>query len=342
MFKKVIAVVAVLALALAPVAFATDETELTPNGVSQGTLIRYLKNLQTTVNELAADHDADNAAVAELIADHDADNNVLNGYETLLEELAADHDADNNEFALAVTELTELKADHDADNDVITDIKTLANGLRTYLNDGMLAHGTLAISAVPEKYKTTTTTIYTISGVAYAYVATDNLTFSAAYTINTAVGAGDFWGVFLIQIDGTGTVSTKAPAADQVYISEAAAIAALPAADAANVAIGYITVEANNGAAWVANTDDMTPASDCQAANFYNIAIKTIPAAVASSPAADLTAANPTGFAADLAAGTTVNTVAADLTANTQAADLSSDSVIGSGTVDDPSVSLTD
>jgi hypothetical protein len=307
--KKFLALIAVLALALAPVAFATDETELTPNGVSQGTLVRALYRTQVLVNELAADHDADNATVAELVADHDAD---------------------NDEFALAVTELTELKADHDADNNVMDDLKTLANGLRTYLNDGALAHGTLLISGtLPEDFKTTTTAIYTISGVAYAKAAEDDLDFSAADTVNTGAAAGTFWGVWLVQVNAAGVISTKSPAADQVYTSEALAIAALPAADALNVGIGYITVNSNDTDEWIANTDDLTPTSDCLDANFYNVTVKTIPAAVASSPASDLTAANPTGFAANLAA----TSVAADLTA---------DSVLGSGTVADPKVSLTD
>jgi hypothetical protein len=186
------------------------------------------------------------------------------------------------------------------------------------------------ITAAPEKFKTTTTAIYTISGVAYAKVAADNIVFSAADTVNTAGAAGTFWGIWLVQVDAAGTVTTKSPAANQVYTSEALAIAALPAVTALNVALGYITVNSNDTDAWIANTDDLTPAgADCLDANFYNVTVKSVPAAVSSSPASDLTAANPTGFAANLAA----TSVAADLTA---------DSVLGSGTVADPSVSLTD
>ena len=362
MYKKITALIAVLALAFAPMAFATAETELTPNGVSQGALVNVLYNLQTTVNELAADHDADNATVAELVADHDADNNefalavteltelaadhdadngVLDAYNTAITELAADHDADNDEFALAVTELTELKADHDADNNVIDDVIALANGLRTYLADGLLAIGTLAVTAPTHQYKTTTTAIYTISGVAYAKVAEDTLTFTAADTINVTPNAGDFWGAWLVQTTGAGVISTKSVGADQNYASEAEAIAALPAADALNVAVGYITVEANNGASWTANTDDLVAASDCQAVSFVDSTVKTVPSAVVSAPAADLTAANPTGFAADLAAANPTG-FAADLAATSVAADLTADSVLGSGTVADPKVSLTD
>lgn len=156
------------------------------------------------------------------------------------------------------------------------------NSLISYLADGMLQISTLLISAVPEKFKTTTTAIYTIAGLPYTKIATDNLVFSAADTINTGAAAGDYWGIWLVQIDAAGTISTKSPAADQVYANEAAAIAALPAVDANNIQLGYITVEANNGTDWVANTDDLTAASDCQAANFYDLpAVKSLPAAIA-------------------------------------------------------------
>jgi hypothetical protein len=340
--KKVFALIAVIALALAPVAFATDETELTPNGVSQGTLVRYLSNLQATVNELAADHDADNAAVAELIADHDADNNEFALAVTELTELKADHDADNNEFALAVTELTELKADHDADNDVHAEVKTAVNAVLAGYNSSLVQIGTIAISgAAAEKFKTTTPAIAVVRGATISKTSTDNLTFTAADTINTAAGAGDFWGAWKVEIGLDGTIYTNSVSADQVYADEAAAIAALPATTTGRAFLGYITVEANNGADWVANTDDLTVASDCQAANFYDNAVVADVAVVAGTVAADLTAVTPTGFAADLTAANPTG-FAADLTANTQAADLSSDSVIGSGTVTDPKVSLVD
>lgn len=236
--------------------------------------------------------------------------NALKSTQTLVNELAADHDADNATVA-------ELVVDHDADNNVMDDLKTAVNGLRTYLNDGMLAHGTLLISGtLPEDFKTTTTVIFTLSGVAYAKVAEDDLDFSAAYTVNTGAAAGTLWGAFLVQTTSAGVISTKAVGADQAYASEAAAIAALPSADALNVAIGYITVNANEADAWVANTDDLTPTSDLLDANFYNIAVKAIPSAVSSSPAANLTA-------------------------TASAADLTADAVLGSGTEADPAIDVT-
>lgn len=136
--------------------------------------------------------------------------------------------------------------------------------------DGVLQIGTLAIDATPEKFKTTTVLYWRRKGIQFTKAATNALVFSAAYTINTAAAAGIKWGVFLVQIDDTGTVTTKAPASNQTYTSEALAIAALPAVDTGNTAIGYITVAALTGADWVATTDDLTPASDCEDANFYD------------------------------------------------------------------------
>lgn len=173
---------------------------------------------------------------------------------------------------------TDLVLQHNA---LIDDLEAVSAALR----DGLLLDGTLTISATAEKFKTTSTAVYTIAGVTYTKAATDNLVFSAADTINTGAALGDFWGVWLVQINAAGTVSTKSPSADQVYASEAAAIAALPSPDSGKVGLGYITVEALTDADWVATTDDLTAASDAQAANFYDIAVKTIPLAV------DLTAA---------------------------------------------------
>jgi hypothetical protein len=154
------------------------------------------------------------------------------------------------------------------------------NELRNYLADGLLVHGTLLLSAVPEKFKTTSTAVYTLSGVTYTKAATDNLTFSAGHTVNTAGAAGQFYGIILLQINAAGTVSTKVPAADQVYTSSALAIAALPAADALNTALGYILIYTKEATKWAANTDDMTDGSDCATATFSNTVVKALPAAL--------------------------------------------------------------
>jgi hypothetical protein len=160
--------------------------------------------------------------------------------------------------------------------------------LRTYLADGMLQIGTLLIDAVPEKFKTTTTLIYTIAGLPYTKAATTALVFSAANgTINLAGAAGTgHWGVFLVQTNAAGTVTTKpgtyTSGTDQDYATEALAIAVLPSVTAANVQIGYITVQVKTGGlSWTPTVDDLTPGSDVTAANFYNLpAAKTLPAAL--------------------------------------------------------------
>ena len=138
--------------------------------------------------------------------------------------------------------------------------------------DALLASGALAIDAVAEKFKTTATAIFRIAGAYYAKAAQTAVVFSSAYTINTGAAAGSFWGAFLVQVTTAGVISTKAVAADQVYASEALAINALPAPDSGKQTLGWITVQSKSGAAWTANTDDMTAASDCLAANFYNAA----------------------------------------------------------------------
>ena len=226
---------------------------------------------------------------------------------TLANELRTDHATFKAAQDSTETLIEELHDDHASFKAVVDDLKTLANGLRLYVADQMLAIGTLAISATAEKFKTTTTAIYRIGGTHYTKAATDNLAFSAAYTVNTGAAAGQFWGAFLVQINAAGTVSTKAVAADQVYASEAAAIAALPAADASNVRIGYITVQTKDTDAWVANTDDLTAGSDCAAANFYDLpAPATLPSAVATSAPATLTAAKPSSAPATITAAAIV------------------------------------
>jgi hypothetical protein len=139
--------------------------------------------------------------------------------------------------------------------------------------DGLVSIGTLLISgADATKFKTTTTAEFVINGVPATKAAADNITFTLADTINVAPATGDFWGAWLVQVNISGTVSTKAAGglADQVYASEALAVAALPAADADKAALGYITINAKADSAWTANTDDMTDASDCLTADFYD------------------------------------------------------------------------
>lgn len=164
-------------------------------------------------------------------------------------------------------------------NDVsYDDMAAAIDSLRNYLADGLLVDGTLAISAGPTSdFKTTTQATYTISGITYTKSAWDSLSFTAAYTINVGDSTGSYFGIFLIQINAAGTISTLAPAADQSYTSAALAIAALPSPAASNVSLGYILVNATEDGHWTANTDDMTDGSDCETAVFVDTAIKVLP-----------------------------------------------------------------
>lgn len=239
-----------------------------------------MRNLPAVLEGIKTDLTALTTAVNELIADHATFRTAVTQIDTLIEEL------------------------HD---DAATN-KTLLDALKVALNrdntDGVMAKGTILVSATAEKFKTTTTAYYRIGDIQYSKAATDNLVFSAAHTINTAAGAGKLYGAFLVQIDAAGTVSTKAVAADQSYASSAAAIAALPAADTGNVALGYIVVQAKEATDWVANTDDMTAASDCESVSFVDATELTAPGTVSDSAAGTLTATKPANAPATLTAST--------------------------------------
>jgi hypothetical protein len=138
------------------------------------------------------------------------------------------------------------------------------------LADGLLAHGTLAVTTNTAKFKTTTTSYIRLSSIQYADPATDDLVFTENYTINTGAAEGKLYGAFLVQVNAAGTISTLAKAADQAYATSALAIANLPAAATGNIAIGYIVVQAKEATAWTANTDDLVAASDCETVSFVN------------------------------------------------------------------------
>jgi hypothetical protein len=158
---------------------------------------------------------------------------------------------------------------------------TQGNGFVSWLTSSLNGIGTLVISGENAvKFKTTTTAYYHLSGIQYSKAATDKLTFTAADTINTAAAVGSFFGIWLVQINAAGTISTKSPAADQSYTSSALALAALPAVDAGNVALGRIIVNANANSKWTANTDDMTNGSDCVTATFTDATITAIPSSI--------------------------------------------------------------
>lgn len=158
------------------------------------------------------------------------------------------------------------------------DTRTKVNEWRDYLSDGVLQIGTLAIDAVPEKFKTTTVLYWRRNGIQFSKAATTAIVFSAAHVITASK-----YGIVLVQITDAGVFSTKVPGATQTtamaYTTSALALAAKPAVDAGNTEVGYMIIQ-NNAGDWTANTDDLTAASDITAVTFVDATAATIPAAL--------------------------------------------------------------
>jgi hypothetical protein len=123
----------------------------------------------------------------------------------------------------------------------------------------------LAIDATATKFKLITNTVtYYVGGTAYTKAPATAILFSAAHVVSASK-----FGVVLVQVDTAGVVTTKVPLATQAYTTAALALAALPAPDAGNVALGYIAIAAGVGA-WTANTSDLTNGSGLTTATFVN------------------------------------------------------------------------
>jgi hypothetical protein len=208
------------------------------------------------------------------------------------------------DYAAGRAEIVKLVTDLGINNTMLTNIKTYLNALRTFLaGDAIINPTVVSIGSTPENVATTAFQ-FMINGVTEHKAAVSAGTaFTDADTINTGAAAGSYWGAWLIQIAAGGTITTHSVGADQVYANEAAAIAALPAAEAGNVAIGYVTVNATTDGTWTAGTDDLTGGSDCASATFYSavtdipVAISDTPSATASAPAA-VTASDPAAVTA--------------------------------------------
>lgn len=142
--------------------------------------------------------------------------------------------------------------------------RKLAGGLLT--SAAVLYPAGLAIHSTPEQFKTTNRFVGRLNGETFGKAATTALTFTAAHVVTASK-----FGIVLVQITPAGVISTKCPGATQTtamaYNSAALALAALPAVDAGNVAVGYIALAAK-AATWTANTDDMTNGSDLTTASF--------------------------------------------------------------------------
>lgn len=165
-----------------------------------------------------------------------------------------------------LADLTALKTSLDTTNTAVTELQGV-------IGDGILTTSTLSAGSTAENIATTAFT-YRIGGTTYRKAAVAAGTaFTAADTINTGAAVGTYWGVWLVQINAAGTITTKPGGglSDQVYANEAAAVAALPAPDDSNVAVGFVTIAATADADWVAQTDDITSGSDNTSTTFYSI-----------------------------------------------------------------------
>lgn len=131
--------------------------------------------------------------------------------------------------------------------------------------NALLVNGKLAIDATAEKFKTVAASIVRINGVVYTKAATTAQTFTTTHTVTASK-----FGTILLQQNALGTISSKVVSSTQAYNTAPLALAALPSADTGNVAIGYIAI-ANNAGDWVANTDDLTDASDLTTAGFVDL-----------------------------------------------------------------------
>jgi len=124
----------------------------------------------------------------------------------------------------------------------------------------------LAIHSTPEQFKVGTAFSFLLAGAYREKAVATGLTFTAAHVVSASK-----FGVILVQMNVSGTVSTKVASATQAYDSAAAALAAKPSPDTDNFEIGYIAIAAK-AATWTANTDDMTNGSDLTTATFNSAA----------------------------------------------------------------------
>ncbi len=105
---------------------------------------------------------------------------------------------------------------------------------------------------------------------------------AAAVAAGTALAAGtipaDKWGIYLFVVDAADTKTCSAGAANFTtgYASEAAAIAALPAAVANKPDMGYVTVKTAVGQPFIGGTDSLKTGAVGNVAsetNYYNAGV---------------------------------------------------------------------
>jgi len=185
----------------------------------------------------------------------------------------------------------ELHDDHATFKTVVTDIKTLANDIRTKLTafvaNGMLSSAQLAIGGTNTAVATALC-MYTVNGVVYT---------KAAVAAGTAPGDDivpqSTYGAVALDIGTNGTIDAI-EATDNAtgYVSAVLAVAGLPAVEAGHVRMGYVTAMRSTGAF----TFGTTALSDADSTVAYTSSagvLAALGAAVGTSAPDTLTATKP-------------------------------------------------
>ncbi len=133
----------------------------------------------------------------------------------------------------------------------------------------LISSAALAIGSTVEEYSFGAF-VGVVDGQQFAVALDATIAFTGAHTI-TALK----FGVVVIQVTPAGVVTSIVASATQAYDTAAEALDAAPTADAGNVVMGHIAIEADAGD-WVAQTDDLTDASDLTTAAFVQGDVSTL------------------------------------------------------------------
>lgn len=133
----------------------------------------------------------------------------------------------------------------------------------------LISSAALAIGSTVEEYSFGAF-VAVIDGQQFAVALDATIAFTAVHTITALL-----FGTILIQVTAAGVVTSKVVSSTQAYATAALALAAKPEPDAGNVELGHIAIEADAGD-WVAQTDDLTDASDLVTAAFVQAGVETL------------------------------------------------------------------
>jgi hypothetical protein len=249
--------------------------DIKANGMWQGDLYRFLDNVRLVVNEM--------------ITDHGTNKTTIDESRTAIMELIDDHDADNA--------------------GVIADLKSEFNKLRyLYLN-----HPNDPVNGE------ISTNFDVQNGDAFVcFVNGQNVLVSTDQVFDTGtstvVTTNAYWAAGVLSSDCESATPTTYVDWGAEAVDEATAITNMASVTASGaVVLGYVAVQAAAGQDWVAGTDALetgTGGQVSQDTNYYNLSnvSDTATAAISSSPAAALTAGDPTA-----SAGTITNSTALSL-----------------------------